>query len=82
MNTSNQLPPHEKEQMVARYRKEMQGALIEVGFWVTCLNCENWAPNTRSPGPTPPPGCALFNSMPPPDVIVFGCEKWEINVPF
>ena len=49
-----------------------QNRVIERGCWQCCTNCNNWNK-----------GCNLAgNALPPPEVIVVGCSKYEYNVPF
>lgn len=58
------------------YARQMQHALVDIGFWKSCLNCEhyNMSPTT--------PLCNKWNVLPPPEVIVFACEAWRSVIPF
>ena len=49
-----------------------QKRIVNLFAWQTCLNCMYYRENT----------CSLFKSIPPAEVIVFGCEKWELDIPF
>lgn len=37
----------------------------------TCLNCLHWQKEQ----------CSLASAVPPPQVLVFGCQSWD-NLPF
>lgn len=67
------VPPPE---ISVEYARQMQHALVDVSFWKTCLNCEFWNTNPATPL------CKKFNALPPPEVLVFSCEKWLSSVPF
>lgn len=79
------LPESPDEKARARdYAKRMQEALISVGFWHCCLNCEHWTVNTVI-GETDlvdAHKCSKWNAVPPPDVICVGCPDWKCEVPF
>ena len=47
-------------------------SLVDTYIIATCLNCVCFADNI----------CVEAGETPPPKVIVFGCPKWEANVPF
>lgn len=51
-----------------------QARMIENGLISTCTNCEFWDSKTNT--------CMTYESLPPPDVIVAGCEEWELYIPF
>jgi len=40
----------------------------------SCLNCEHFDSGLEL--------CMLANARPPAQVIVYGCQKWEADVPF
>jgi hypothetical protein len=75
--------------MAAEDRKqdviEHQLRIVAHGVWQTCLNCDNWSWNDalrRGFATRPPPSCLRFSSLPPPDVLVVGCQEWTPDVPF
>lgn len=65
------LPPGD---FVKEYSKKMQEALIGVGFWKSCINCNEWSTEHKR--------CAKWSAVPPPEVIVYGCDQWLCIVPF
>jgi len=61
--------------------------------WQCCLNCENWTKSSQKEVPDETkyagyrmedtgPMCMKFNMLPPPDVIVTGCEHHDDMIPF
>lgn len=48
--------------------------LLTHGILHSCVNCEEWN-EERSV-------CDKFATLPPPDVIVYGCPEWNIEIPF
>lgn len=49
-------------------------------YFHTCLNCEHWG---RVKEEIEGDHCKKFNQLPPPSVIVDGCEYWEdFEIPF
>lgn len=61
-------------------RVAFQTRVIKSDVWKCCLNCDNWNSNNSSAAKD---GCAISNSMiPPPSIIVHGCERWEFAIPF
>jgi len=63
--------------------QDLHRRLISDGTYPSCLNCEHCAVN--QPGrPRQPQGplCTLYQATPPPDVIVYGCDNWIIDIPF
>lgn len=61
-------------------RIQFQKSIVAQQVWATCLNCMNWRPNESSAAP---PGCGkAANALPPPEVILHGCEAWEGDIPF
>lgn len=74
------LPPSD---FIKQYSKQMQQALVDVGFWKTCLNCESYSNNSAERKDAPKDSlCHRFNAQPPPEVIVLACENWQCIVPF
>lgn len=72
------IPKSEGEQL---QRIDFQERLVRHSNWSCCLNCCHWLPNYI--GEERPPGCDLAaKSVPPPSVIVVGCQKWEMDIPF
>lgn len=73
------------------FHMEQQKRLFTVRAWqkeavaksvlITCLNCEYWdgggctLNTTNINKPTPP-------VLPPPKIIVYGCDYWEQALPF
>lgn len=58
-------------------RIKFQKELLNAYAWQSCLSCADWQDK-----PGLPTGCARFQAMPPPDVIVNGCEWHVFDVPF
>lgn len=71
----------------------IQNAAILRGRWSCCTNCGDWSKSSIIKvadgeqwdgyrevhnGPI----CMRFNKLPPPDVIVVGCEFWVETIPF
>lgn len=53
----------------------MQRDMVEAGIWKCCANCLHYSPAT---------GCGLANPRqhPPANVIIYGCQAWEFDIPF
>lgn len=47
--------------------------LVDQQVLPTCLNCSQFNKETNL--------CLLAGVQPPPEVLVFGCERWD-NIPF
>lgn len=78
--TQPALPPSD---FIKQYSKQMQQALLDVGFWKSCVNCESWSNNSAERKDAKPDHiCHRWNCQPPPEVIVLGCENWLCIVPF
>lgn len=78
MNSSQQRQKEtweEQGRRKANIRIAFQKSAVAAFVWQTCLNCEHW----RKKGE---PGCTKFNAMPPPHIIVTGCEDHEFDIPF
>lgn len=43
-----------------------------------CLNCVHWQKGDANK----PQGCTKYRQLPPPDVIVHGCEQHDFDIPF
>jgi len=56
--------------------EDHQSILIKAAIWRTCLNCDNW--RLTKLGNL----CALYNVLPPPSVIVHGCQEHIDDIPF
>lgn len=54
-------------------RIEFQQGLIDNANITTCTNCEYWESKS---------GCQKWEMMPPPEVLVVGCEEWMFKIPF
>lgn len=48
--------------------------LLRRGMFRSCLNCDFSDPKSSI--------CKLYNTVPPKEIIVFGCEKWDEVIPF
>jgi hypothetical protein len=71
----NESPPKD---WLRDYTKNMQTALVDVGFWHTCLNCKHFTIRGSTT-----PHCLKWDQTPPPEVIVFSCVvEWEPTTPF
>lgn len=63
-----------EQQIRLHYQRKADAAQ----YLQNCLNCANWQVGT----PKSPEGCLLYRQMPPPRVIVHGCEQHEFDIPF
>lgn len=52
--------------------KKLHRFLVRQGAVSTCLNCVNWNGEC----------CTLAKTVPPPEVLVFGCPAWDNTLPF
>lgn len=71
-------------QEVIKLRREVQlrfqRHLVMYGNWHTCMNCIHYEPGR---GKTVGPKCELAGKLPPPEIIMYGCEKHEHDdIPF
>ena len=48
---------------------------VRMGVIRTCINCENFNIDGGEL-------CTLWRSRPPAKVIVYGCDKWQEEIPF
>jgi hypothetical protein len=66
--------------------QRLQSSMVQVGNWPCCLNCDYWGARAKLDGKHRPEGavgCGRANlAIPPPDVIVVGCEDWDPELPF
>jgi hypothetical protein len=90
-------PPPPAKRNVLENRKmftiRSQVAMINSYSWQCCLNCDYWAKSsskqvldeTKYAGyrmEDTGPKCMKFDILPPPEVIVVGCEHHEDSIPF
>lgn len=86
MTTSSTLTPRQKE-------IKMQKDLISIHSIKTCTNCEHWGekvivvargemPNGVIESEKTEYRCMKWKTLPPPQVIVVGCEDHEDDIPF
>jgi hypothetical protein len=62
---------------------EFQKRMIKDDAWQCCLNCEEWqVGGVSNDGTVTPTGCALHRAMPPPEIIVTGCNDHMMDIPF
>ena len=59
---------------VSESRAKLHKELIEHHVVRSCLNCENWSGLHNE--------CLEFETIPPPEVIVYGCKQWTPAIPF
>lgn len=70
-----------------------QKAMIDTYSWECCLNCEHWTnshvervrDDTKYSGwrdDQMGPRCMQYKVLPPPEVILIGCETYEPAIPF
>lgn len=70
------------------YAKAMQTALVDVGFWKCCLNCNHWGNNNPDRDIAKEDlelklKCHKYSMIPPPDIILYSCiENWTPIIPF
>lgn len=67
MLTRNYLNPREVEIEKILHRKLVYEFVVR-----TCLNCDFWRENK----------CKKYDAVPPPEVVVFACDEWEMDIPF
>lgn len=74
---------------IAKERIRLQLTLIHAQAWQTCLNCIHWKEkkviDMREEGSVKEWtefNCFLFKALPPPHVIVNGCEEYDYDIPF
>lgn len=78
--TQKTLPPGDFRK---QYSREMQEALVQVGFWKSCVNCEHFSNNSADRRGLPESRtCHRWNGEPPPLVIVLACDEWLHLIPF
>lgn len=66
-------------------RIDFQKHIVQSQIWTTCLNCEHFNALITTDGYTGEErtGCDLAaHAMPPPRVIVHGCDTWLGEIPF
>ena len=66
-------PTSDKAKQELATLRAHQRIMVERGYIITCLNCENFIDKTK---------CALANVTPPPEVVLYGCEAWDQVIPF
>ncbi|QDH84398.1 hypothetical protein Axy20_001 [Achromobacter phage vB_AxyS_19-32_Axy20] len=64
----------------AQYRMLLQQGMSDISVQIlqNCLNCIEWQKGTA----TEPEGCRRYRQLPPPHVIVHGCEQHTFDIPF
>lgn len=74
----------EGEEMLNHKEQQfLQLELQEKGIVRNCLNCMNWRSNMRhKEDQNSGELCDKYEVLPPPSIIVHGCEEWEFNIPF
>jgi len=90
-------PPAPAKHNVLESRKQFvirsEIAMVNNFTWQCCLNCDNWTKSsskqvsdeTKYEGyrlEDTGPKCMKFDVLPPPEVIVTGCEHHEDMIPF
>jgi mitochondrial fission protein ELM1 len=65
----------ERERAKARIRIQFADQAISAHVWQCCINCEHWDRKDNR-------GCEKFQAMPPPHVIVRGCDDHAFDIPF
>lgn len=66
-----------------QYRRELQDYVVIAQGWLCCLNCEQWGNvNTNTGEILEYHHCQLGNAIPPPHVIISGCQCWQAKIPF
>jgi len=74
-------PDKEWDKAQGPYQREA----IRRCFWRSCLNCDHWNDGQAKAGNDAgkPQGCRKASySLPPPDIIVFGCDSYVEQIPF
>lgn len=83
----------EKTIILNRLQADIQKAAITAQTWRCCLNCINWSKSGRRSVPDETqqcgyrmedtgPSCMEYKVLPPPEVLVVGCENYEPDIPF
>lgn len=54
--------------------------LIRTFVFRSCINCELFSRGGSLSQPHPV--CTLYNATPPPETVVYGCPRWELDIPF
>jgi hypothetical protein len=71
----------EEMKRVNKMQISLQKNSINSRKWQTCLNCDYWNGDVKNANG--PAGCLVFKAMPPPHVIVNGCEEHSTDdIPF
>lgn len=66
---------YERERRIrAEFRIKSQNHLVGMNHWQTCLNCEHWNSNINV--------CRYYEALPPPHIIIVGCEMHDFDIPF
>jgi hypothetical protein len=91
----NPLPPAKHNVLESRkvFTIRSQTAMINNFTWQCCLNCDNWTKTSQKEVPDETkysgvrleqtgPKCMKFDILPPPEVILTGCEHHEDMIPF
>lgn len=64
----------EKEETRKASLDVAHGEMIRTLLFRSCLNCAAWDHKNDK--------CADFDVKPPAPIIVYGCEAWEMDIPF
>ena len=70
-----------------------QKALIDTYSWECCVNCDHYTASSQREVPDETkysgvrveqtgPKCMKYDVLPPPEVILIGCESYEPMIPF
>lgn len=61
-----------------------QREAVRRAFWRCCLNCDHYHDGKAVVGihAGKPAQCLKFGALPPPEVVVFGCDHYEEVIPF
>ena len=50
------------------------GEMIRMFLFRSCINCSNWQHEKDK--------CGKYDEKPPATIIVYGCDDWDIDLPF
>jgi hypothetical protein len=54
--------------------QEMHKKMVNNGLLPSCINCIEWIKKEEM--------CGKYNVRPPVEIIVYGCESWDMGIPF
>jgi hypothetical protein len=74
-----QLQTNDRVALLDQLAKGLVEQWKDMGYFQTCLNCSYFQQN---PANEYEYRCDKFNSVPPPRILIVGCESHSDNIPF